>query len=803
MYPQIYIPNVSYSYQEGDPTMIWHSVWQMTLVDLAIDLAIIFVVLYASFTILTLRYQFPDRQLRRAYLSILAGLTIAALFYTADVLIMHLMAWLIPASGAMATLENLHLNLSWPAALSSIGLIAMGLAAAARRHVVLQDALKNSMTAHSRSEARYQTVAETQLEMLCRWRADGTRTFVNDAYVRFFGKPRNQLLGTVALGFVLEDDITKVDRLINSLTPSEPTILIENRVLRADGEVAWLRTSMTALYDDDGTVIEYQAASHDITDVLRTQDELKDSEERFRIALENAVVGSIVIDANGIIEAFNIAAEKMFGFSAAEVIGRNVSMLMPATDAAAHDSYIKNFQTSGVKKIIGKGREMVGRRKSGEEFPMHLGVGEMISQEKQRFIGSITDMTDVKELERQLRQAHRMEAVGQLTGGIAHDFNNLLAVMIGNSELLEDRVAGDEIALKRVNAIKNSVGRAASLTNRLLSFSRQQPLLPVVTNVTELADGLSELLQRTLGETIDLRIAPSAGHAAGHAASSWPATIDPHQFENALINLAINARDAMQEGGTLHIETSNITLDTTFADAEFARGHEDVAPGDYICVAVTDTGTGMSRETRERVFEPFFTTKGVGEGSGLGLSMVYGFAKQSNGHVTIDSRIGSGTVVKLYLPRSQPPQPEKGVADEGGETNMPDLDLALTPSGSEHILVVEDDLNVRDVPAVIFRDHGYQTVEVADGPAALNALQSDQSFDLLFTDIVLPGGMTGFDIAKAARRLQPQIKIIYTTGHARDPAGSKEDWKPDAPLIAKPYRRTDLLEKIRAVLDES
>jgi len=392
--------------------------------------------------------------------------------------------------------------------------------------------------------------------------------------------------------------------------------------------------------------------------------------------------------------------------------------------------------------------------------------------------GSTTDIRERKHLEERLGQSQKMETIGQLTGGVAHDFNNLLGVMLGNTEMLEERLPDDEVTTHNIEALKGAVDRASSLTGRLLAFSRQQTLSPVSTDITELVGGLEEILRRTLGETVDMRIASEP--------ELWLATIDQHQFENALLNLAINARDAMPRGGKLTIETSNETLDAIYA-AQF----DDVEQGDYVQVAVSDTGSGISPDILDKVFDPFFTTKGVGEGSGLGLSMVYGFAKQSKGHVTIYSEVDHGTTIKLYMPRSN-------------------VDAAQVPSnkdtpefspGSERILIVEDDADVRKIPANILRKQGYDIVDAENGAAAIEHLNDGKAFDLIFTDLILPGGMNGVEIAEEARRIQPGIKVLYTTGYAETSVAHHGRLDPDQTLVNKPYRRAELLEKVRSTLE--
>jgi len=384
-----------------------------------------------------------------------------------------------------------------------------------------------------------------------------------------------------------------------------------------------------------------------------------------------------------------------------------------------------------------------------------------------------------EETETSLRRAQRMEAVGQLTGGIAHDFNNLLGVMIGNAEMLGDVVGVSGKAHLNVDAIINAANRGASLTQRLLAFSRQQPLSPRPTAINGLVVGLEDIFRRTLGEFIDLQLQFGAG--------VHDALIDPHQFESALFNLAINARDAMPEGGVLTIDTSNTTLDEAYA-----AQREEVTAGEYVKVAVSDTGTGMTHDILEKVYEPFFTTKEVGKGSGLGLSMVYGFAKQSNGHITIDSIVGQGTTVCLYMPQSRATAPQ-------------DIKKDVSPipqAGHERILVVEDDESLREVPVSILRQEGYDVFEAKDGHEALKQLMNAEPLDLLFTDVVLPGGMNGTDIAHEAIRIQPSIKILFTSGYAENSVVHRGKLVPGMTLLNKPYRRAELLEKIRTALNK-
>lgn len=389
------------------------------------------------------------------------------------------------------------------------------------------------------------------------------------------------------------------------------------------------------------------------------------------------------------------------------------------------------------------------------------------------------DITERKAAEEKLLQSQKMEAVGQLTGGIAHDFNNLLAVILGNLELLEREIAGDARLTRRVSRATDAARRGAELTSRLLAFSRRQMLQPEVIDLNQNVLGMKDLLRRTLGESIVIETHPAAG--------LWPAKVDPYQLENAILNLAINARDAMPDGGKLTIETANVYLD----EAYVAR-ITDTEPGDHVMVAVTDTGAGMAADVVKRVFEPFFTTKDVGKGTGLGLSMVDGFLKQSGGHATIFSEKGIGTTVKLYFPRAQEAPQDTAPDTNGGPARL---------TGTETILVVEDSVAVRFTVVAMLEDLGYRVLQAANGAAALALLEEHPETNLMFTDVVMPGGMTGVELAHRAQQGNPDLKVLFTSGYpdrafARNGHSSKQ-----IDLLSKPYTQKDLAQKIRQVLD--
>jgi CheY-like chemotaxis protein len=377
-----------------------------------------------------------------------------------------------------------------------------------------------------------------------------------------------------------------------------------------------------------------------------------------------------------------------------------------------------------------------------------------------------------------------MEAVGQLTGGVAHDFNNLLTVITGNLELLKRRLADtvDARSRRNIDSAMDGAKRAALLTHRLLAFSRQSPLAPEAVDVNKLVGGMSDLLHRTLGEQVAIDTVLGS--------DLWHAEADPNQLENAILNLAVNARDAMPEGGRLTIETANATIDESHPMSR----RDEVKPGDYVAICVSDTGVGMSQDVMARVFEPFFTTKPVGKGTGLGLAQVYGFMHQSGGHVTISSKIGLGTTVKLYLPRTTPgrafAKPSHAAASWA----------AAVPASGETILVIEDEPLVRQFSVSALEGAGYSVLEAADGPTGLALLDLHPEVALLFTDVVLPGPLNGRKIAEEACRRRPELKVLFTTGYARDAIVHHGRLDEDVDLLVKPFTATTLVEKVQGLI---
>ncbi|MGO6719871.1 PAS domain S-box protein [Rhizobium ruizarguesonis] len=534
------------------------------------------------------------------------------------------------------------------------------------------------------------------------------------------------------------------------------------------------RWTVLDLGDPDTLIVQ---SNNDVTLMQQVEDELRERQAHLQSILDTVPDAMVVIDDRGIIASFSAAAEKLFGYSAHESIGRNVSMLMPSPDREAHDGYLDSYIRTGRRRIIGYGRVVVGLRKNGTTFPMELSVGEAVAGGKRIFTGFVRDLTSRHRIEAELRQSQKMEAVGQLTGGLAHDFNNLLAVISGNLEMLEARLA-EPGQLSLLREAQSAADDGARLTSQLLAFGRRQALAPKELDVGALLGEFSDLVQRTLGDSVELRTIIPGRRLSAMA--------DKAQLQSALLNLSINARDAMPAGGRLTIEISGVEI-----DADYVGMYPAIRPGRYVLISVTDTGTGMTPEVMERAFEPFFTTKPTGSGTGLGLSMVYGFAKQSAGHLQLYSEPGEGTTVRLFLPR----------ADAGKDSHPDEQQARDAPShGTETILVVEDDARVRRVTVSRLQTLGYSVIEATNGIDALKELGAGHDVALLFSDVAMPG-MNGDELARKVRERWPRVKILLTSGFSEPHAAEKEILA-GAGWLKKPYTASEMSTRLRLLLDE-
>ena len=607
----------------------------------------------------------------------------------------------------------------------------------------------------------------------------GVVLMFNPACEQLFGYSASEVLGNNVRMLMPEPFQAEHDGYLgNYLRTGERKIIgIGRKVVgkRRNGTTFPMELSVGEAHQDGAS--NFVGIIRDLTERERAEKALREGAARLKAVVDTAVDGVILIDALGRVLMFNPACERLFGYPESEVLGQNVKILMPPPFKAEHDGYLGNYLRTGDPKIIGIGREVSGLRKDGSTFPMDLSVGEAKQEGEVVFVGIIHDLTERKRTEEQLVQAQKMETVGQLSGGIAHDFNNLLTVIIGNADTLSDKLRSRPDLRQLCDSIVNAGDRGAELTRRLLAFSRRQTLRPAVIDCNRLIESMKVLLRRALREDIEI--------ATRLDTDAISAFADPAQLESAILNLALNARDAMPGGGLLRIATSSISLDQHYRD-----NHPEVAVGDYVLITVTDDGEGMSPEVCERAFEPFFTTKEVGKGSGLGLSMVYGFIKQSNGHVAIYSEIGLGTTVRLYLPAAQVARSADERADAEREV----------PTGSGNILVVEDDPFVRGYAVGTLESLGYQVTTAVNGQEALDKLARDTKFDVLFSDVVMPGGISGRDLAERAHKMQPDMKVLLTSGYALDVLAARGPLNEKLMILNKPYRKAELAVRLREIL---
>ncbi|SAK99935.1 sensor histidine kinase [Caballeronia pedi] len=558
---------------------------------------------------------------------------------------------------------------------------------------------------------------------------------------------------------------------------------IEGWRKRKDGSVFWASVVTTVLSGEDGSLQGFVKVVRDESDKRQAHDAVIESERSFRLLVQGVTDYAIfMLSPEGNVSSWNAGAQRIKGYASDEIIGSHFSRFYLPEDIAAGVPQRALNTAAREGRFEAEGWRL---RRDGSRFRAHV-IIDAIKDEAGTLIGfakvtrDVTEKLEADQVLEQTRaallQSQKMEAIGKLTGGVAHDFNNVLQILRGNLELMTSRYGRDEWLMTRLVNALDAVDRGAKLSSQLLAFGRRQALRPVSVNLASMIRGMDDLLRRSLGETILIETVVSGG--------LWNAMVDTHQLENVLLNLAINARDAMPDGGKLTLELSN-----TMLDDRYVRTLSDVPAGQYVMLGVTDTGTGMTADVLERAFDPFFTTKPEGVGSGLGLSMAYGFVKQTGGHIRIYSEVGQGTTVRIYLPKSS-------VEAHEPATNA---NVAVM-GGSETVLVVEDDLKVQATVIEMLTGLGYGVLKADNAEQALVVLGSGVHVDLLFTDVVMPGTLKSPDMARRAVQVQPHLKVLFTSGYTQNAIVHAGRLDEGVELLSKPYSRADLAFKVRHVL---
>lgn len=612
---------------------------------------------------------------------------------------------------------------------------------------------------------------------------DGTVATWNAGARRFKGYSDQEIIGQHFSRFYTAED-QAVGLPARALQTARDTGRFEDEGwrVRQDGSQFWASVVIDALRDDDGELLGFAKITRDINEKRATQSALEASENQFRILVQGVIDYAIYMLApDGSIASWNSGAERIKGYTSAEVLGSHFSRFYTDEDRAAGEPRRALGTATQQGRFEAEGWRV---RKDGTRFRAHV-IIDAIRDAPGNLLGfakvtrDITQRLALESTQEALQHSQRLESVGKLTGGVAHDFNNILQVIGGNLQLLATHITGRPQAERHLDAALRAVQRGAKLSTQLLAFARRQPLQPIVLNVERVLSASEELMQRTLGETIEVETVIGA--------DLWHAVLDPHQLENVLLNLAINSRDAMPDGGKLTIEAGNALLDDAYVDSI-----PDIPAGQYVVIGISDTGAGMSKDVLERAIEPFFTTKSEGRGTGLGLSMAFGFVKQSGGHFRIYSEPGNGTTVRMYFPRSH---------EEETSVQAP-LNAEIS-GGTETILVVEDDLAVQGVVVETLRSFGYKVLKADNPDSALAVLSAGVHCDLLFTDVVMPGTIKSTELARQAKSLLPNLEVLFTSGYTQNAIVHGGRLDAGVHLLSKPYRREDLARKLRQLLGES
>lgn len=628
------------------------------------------------------------------------------------------------------------------------------------------------------SEKRFRDYTRTASDWIWETDTENRMTLLAGNHRQLSGIRKKEVLGKTRNQVTTEETATEKWRDLDArIAAREPFRDFSYQIKASDGSDQVISISGVPYFDEGGNFQGYRGTGRRITEEVRARERLLAAEARIRAALKNTLVGMVLIDETGTVLEFNREAERMFQYPAEEVVGRNVALLMPEDHASRHDGYLKTYRRTGQEHIIGQARRLTGRKKDGTLFPLTLGVGKINLAGGMQFIGSLTDLTEHERLENQLQRAQKLEAIGQLTGGIAHDFNNILGIIMGNLELgLRKSEPGSKLA-GYFDRAHTAAQRATRITQQLLSFSRQKDYYAetVSCDLNQAITDVEDLLRGSIPKSIDLAVKPAATPLIAH--------VDMGDLQDAVINLAVNARDAMNNSGRLTIELGEETV-----DGGRAPGLNDLPGGHYGVLAISDNGPGIPKEIRSRIFEPFFTTKAKGHGTGLGLAMVYGFVKRSRGDLKVYSETGVGTSFRIYLP----------LVDADGHARPAEEPPPPLARGNERILIVDDEPELAQFAQTALQELGYSVVTCTTPADALEILHRTPGIDLVFSDIVMPGPLNGMDLCRKATELRPGIKTLLTSGFP----GEVLSQSPGTDILVKPYSQEKLSRAIRQRLDE-
>jgi PAS domain S-box-containing protein len=630
-----------------------------------------------------------------------------------------------------------------------------------------------------RSETQYRELVETSQDLVWAFDLAGHITFVNQtATYSVLGYDASELIGRPWVDFVASDERETLEAAMAKVAAGEPLLHVPVTVIAKDGAPRHLLANAIPRYGPNGDIVGVTGTSTDLTERRRQEDALR----LFRSLMEQSVDGIMIVDAAthrivDVNETFcrwlDYACEELKDVAAEHVIRPQPTKSWPEWVAEVYR--LGHPPDSTARPLV---MEVEYRRRDGAAIPREVGFRYVEVQGRKLVVVVARDVTERKRLELQLQQSQKMEGIGRLAGGIAHDFNNVLTAIVGYTEMARAALPSDHVAVADLGEVRRAAERASALTRQLLAFARKQIIQPEIVSINELIGGLEAMLKPLLGEDVVVKVIA--------ADDLWRVNVDPTQFQQIVMNLALNARDAMPSGGTLMFETSNVVL-----GAEYAHDHPDVMPGEYVRLAVSDTGEGMDERVQRHIFEPFFTTKDMGRGTGLGLATTHGIVRQSGGHIWLYSEPGHGTTFKVYLPR----------ATDGAARAAQPVEPQPAPSGAETVLVVEDETMVRRFAVLALERLGYHALEAPDGKAALQmAAAFGGRIHLLFTDVVMPH-MNGPELAGRIRELQPDVRVLFASGYTDNAIVHHGVLDPGVAFLQKPYTAVELSAKVRQVLD--